>query len=489
MMKTIAIIPAKSFSERCPEKNLRDFMGQPLFMHSVLYAQREGVEPVVSTDSEQVISLCEEKRIRYVREVVDDSTMCNCVRQVLAQVPCDLFAILQPSSPFRQPGLLRKMIRECTERHYGSAFTAHEIKPIGQLDGHFRLAFREQDSPNKFRFFDGNISLATRPFFGNTGELFDDSSVPFANSYPYTLQIDTEEDFTMLQHLATHADYRKLLPSPIRRVCVVSNRPYYARDYSAFVDSCDVVIRINKLESLVTELAGQKTDMAVVGCWHGYFYFSRAARHVDELLQVPRIFFDLESWELTHQFCESEGIHQWSFLPPYVESHSYCFSTFGKAVYLAHWLFPEAELFCLADPDVALRTGNSPKHIKSGETAFLSSLFDSDKLTCILEEDSALPQGRFSCELPAGKRDAMDKMRLFRAPATIPHSEVRIRHPRWSDSMRIVRNIACRTRRADFAKVLHFDDDSLSLEWECSSWGVENFTKDDSGVFVFTPQA
>lgn len=42
-MKTIAIIPAKGNSLRCPHKDLREFMGLPLFLHSAFYAQNEGL--------------------------------------------------------------------------------------------------------------------------------------------------------------------------------------------------------------------------------------------------------------------------------------------------------------------------------------------------------------------------------------------------------------------------------------------------------------
>ncbi len=481
-MKTIAIIPAKGNSLRCPHKNLREFMGVPLFLHSAFYARNEGVEPIVSTDSEEVASLCRGHHLRVVQETVDDSTMVNCVRQVLAQVPCEAFAILQPTSPFRKSGLLREMLAALDEGCCESAFTARDTKPIGLLDGRFRRACRDQDTPNRFLFFDGNISVATRAFFERSGELFDDASVPFVNSFPCTLQIDTEDEFAALRHLAAHADFLPLLPRRPRRVCVVSNRPYFERDYSAFIDSCDVVIRVSKMGNLDTGLSGSKTDMAVVACWQGYMNFSRAARHVDALLQASMVLFDSETAALTQRFCESENIRPWAFLPPEVERRSFRFSTFGKAVVLADWLFPEAELFCLADMDVAVRTANSPKHTRSGDNAYLASLVRSGKLTCILEDGLPQEECRFSNAIPLEKQRQAAKARLRHAPASTPHELVRIRHRQWSDALRIAGNAACRIHRDDDADVLFFDDSFLSLKWD--KWGTEHFQKEADGSYV-----
>lgn len=480
-MKTIAIIPAKGNSLRCPHKNLREFMGLPLFLHSAFYARNEGVEPIVSTDSEEVASLCRVHNLRVALETVDDSTMANCVRQVLAQAPCEAFAILQPTSPFRKSGLLQEMLAALDEGRCESAFTARDTKPIGLLDGHFRRACRDQDTHNRFLFFDGNISVATRAFFERGGELFDDASVPFANSFPCTLQIDTEEEFAALRHLSTHADFLPLLPSRVRRVCIVSNRPYFERDYSAFIDSCDVVIRVSKMGNLDTGLTGCKTDMAVVSCWQHYMTYSRAERHVEELCQVPYIYFVPWQKELTRQFACSEGIQGWAFLPPATERKSIQFTTFAKAVVLGEWLFPEAELFCLADMDVSLRC-HAANHINSGDNAYLASLVSSGRMTCILEDGLPEQECRFSCAIPPEKQGRATKARLRHAPASIGHETVRVRHRQWSDDVRLAGKAACRVHRDDDADVLFFDGNFLSLKWD--KWGTEHFQKEAGGSYV-----
>lgn len=481
-MNTIAIIPAKACSTRCPGKNLRQFVGLPLFMHSVLYAQHEGIEPIVSTDSDEVVAVCTQRGVRVVREVVDESNMANCVRQVLAQVPCEAFVLLQPTSPLRCPGMLRRMLQALRENKCESAFTASPIKPIGLLDGKFCCAGRDQDTKERFWHFDGNIVAVSRAYFERNGELFDDRSLPFENTFPCMLQIDTEEEFAALHHLAMHGDFRKYLPPFVRRVCVVSNRPYFLRDYSAFVDGCDIVIRISKMENLDSGLSGSKTDVAVVACWAGYLAYSRAARHVDALKNVPTIFFDPESVELTRLFCEQEGIDHWAFIPEAENKESWHFSTFGKAVLLADRLFPEAKLYCLADLDVALRTSNSIKHTYSKEQPYVEALLQKGRLINILEDELPEDQCCFSLEIAPEKASMLIRMRLRQASHTIEHECVEVRHPQWKDMLRMADGVACRARRNDCAEVIERANDHFILKWD--NWGVEKFVRHSDGFFV-----
>lgn len=486
-MKTIAIIPAKGFSSRCPGKNLRSFCGVPLFLHSVQYARNEGIEPIVSTDSEAIIALCREHGVRVVREKVDDSSMANCVRQVLKQVPCDVFAVLLPTSPLRQPGLLRRMIAACAEEGCESAFSAQNIKPIGQLDGKFRLAYRDQDTPSRFYFFDGNISVTKRSFFERTGELFDQDSRPFTHEFPCSLQIDTEEEFAALEHLARHAAFLHLLPRRVRRVCIISNRPWFTRDYSDFVDSCDVVIRVSKMDNLDTQLTGSRTDIAVVSCWQMYLSFSREQRHTDVLRQVPHVFFQQDSVHLTEQHCLSERMENWSFLPPEVHAHTYRFTTTGKAIALAEWLYPDTQLYFLGDTSSAIRTGGSTWHTDSGDDRYLTMLLQSGKLIHMLEENCTGAECRFSHPLSPDKQSSVEKLQLWFAPDAVQHTELMLKHKGWTDSVRLTKTSACRTHRHDAASVLAYDGSSLTLKWD--NWGVETFNLNAAGEYVLAPTA
>lgn len=485
-MKTIAIIPAKGNSKRCPGKNLRNFLGYPLFLYSVFYAQSEGITPVVSTDSDEIAQICKNYGINVVREQVDDSTMSNCVRQVLQQESCDVFALLMPTSPLRQRGLLRQMLSACLDGSCVSTFTACDIKLIGQLDGRFQRAYRDQDTKERFLFFDGNISVTSRAYFERTGELFDEYSRPFINAFPCTMQIDTESEFAALEQVASREEFRELLPRNVRRICIVSNRPWFARNYSDFVDSCDLVIRISKMENLGSGLSGSRTDMAVVACWRGYMTFSAKARKMDVLRELPFIYFDPEDVPLTQDFCKSQDLKNWAFIPSDPDTRSYHFSTFGKAVVLANWLYPQAHIFCLGDKSVAIRTNNSIKHVPSSESSFMSELQKEGILSWILEDSLDSATGAYSTSIPECRREQAMMRQLYFVPSMVAHRVFNIEHPKWKDSLRMAGSVACRVHGGDAARVLSLDGDTLCLKWE--KWGKETFRKQPDGSYLFRQQ-
>lgn len=64
-MNNIAIIPVRMGSRRLPRKNVLDFYGKPLFVHTLEHAQRSGLfsEIFVSTESEEVRELCANRNL------------------------------------------------------------------------------------------------------------------------------------------------------------------------------------------------------------------------------------------------------------------------------------------------------------------------------------------------------------------------------------------------------------------------------------------
>lgn len=210
----LAVIPAKASSERCPGKNLRLLGGLPLFLHSVHYAVQEGFVPVVSTDCDEVITLCRNEGITFMQELVDDSKLENCIDQVLRHFSADILAILAPTSPFRAPGLLRRIACSLETGRTHSAYTAQKIKVIGHLDGHFQIAHREQDARRFLNFFDGNIVAFRTEFYLEKGQFFTDDSANYENPFPCNLQIDTEEEYKTLVVLGDSPVFRDLLAYP-----------------------------------------------------------------------------------------------------------------------------------------------------------------------------------------------------------------------------------------------------------------------------------
>lgn len=61
-MKNLAIIPIRMGSKRLPRKNIRDFFGKPIFVHTLEHARQSGLfnEIIVSTEAEEVREICRE---------------------------------------------------------------------------------------------------------------------------------------------------------------------------------------------------------------------------------------------------------------------------------------------------------------------------------------------------------------------------------------------------------------------------------------------
>lgn len=478
LIPKLAVIPAKKDSERCPGKNCRLFAGRPLFQYSVSYALQEGFMPIVSTDSEEIMEYCRREGIRYVREKVNDKRMENCIHQVLSGISCKMFAILQPTSPFRRAGLLRQMAEDMEKGEIHSAYTAHRIKMIGHLDGQFHVAHREQDARKFFYFFDGNINAITQKHFQESGTLFDNDSRPYLNDFPCCLQIDTEEEWKLLARLSGNEEYQGLLASEGRekRICIVSNKRNLKRNYSAFVDSCDKIMRVNKMDNLNSGLAGTRTDILLISCFYGYLAFSPAERHMDMLPEIPEIYFNNEELGCSNEFACREGLKNWKFMPGAVHRSTPNFTTLSKALCLADYLFPDAQLYYLGDTDMNLRASGSPKHHASVENAYIQSLIDHGRIIPILEDEagefyysSPLLPGSASSESPSMKEE--------------PAEDIVIRHPQWTDQFHIEGKRGRRLHRNDAAVILQHDEEKLVLQWD--NWGREEFYEMEEGNYQY----
>ena len=76
----VAIIPARGGSKRIPNKNIKNFLGQPIISYSIKAAQRCGIfdKIVVSTDSSAIADVAKyynaEVPFFRTRELSDDTT-------------------------------------------------------------------------------------------------------------------------------------------------------------------------------------------------------------------------------------------------------------------------------------------------------------------------------------------------------------------------------------------------------------------------------
>jgi CMP-N,N'-diacetyllegionaminic acid synthase len=119
----VALIPARSGSKRVVDKNVRPLAGHPLLAYTIAAATGSGIfgSIIVSTDSSDYAVLArhygaEVPALRPPAFATATSPDIEWIEHALAMLegqgrPFDCFAILRPTSPFRQPETIRRAWR------------------------------------------------------------------------------------------------------------------------------------------------------------------------------------------------------------------------------------------------------------------------------------------------------------------------------------------------------------------------------------------
>lgn len=280
-------------------------------------------------------------------------------------------------------------------------------------------------------------------------------------------------------------DIYNKLPKRVHKVCVISNRPYFTRDYSDFIDSCDVVIRVNRMSNLCTQLTGSKTDIALVDCWKVYMNFSRQQRNTDILHKIPHVLFfpNNTGAGIIEQYLQEEKFTNWSFFPPALQERTPYFTTVTRAIAFAEWLYPEAKIYFLGDSSVRIRTKSNSYHTQSGDDNYQRELIVSGKMIPIMEEDQTVSTYRFSSCIPPEKQLNANKRILQFSPSNISHTILNMQHPSWQGKLLVAGKAACRASNdKDTATILNYTDTRISLKWD--KWGVEHFQRNNKGIYV-----
>ena len=117
MPSAIALIPARSGSERVPQKNIRPLAGHPLLAYAVATARQAGVfdRVVCSTDSGKIAEVAQRygadvPMLRPAELATATSPDIEWITHALELLDehYDLFAIVRATNPFRGPDILRR---------------------------------------------------------------------------------------------------------------------------------------------------------------------------------------------------------------------------------------------------------------------------------------------------------------------------------------------------------------------------------------------
>jgi CMP-N,N'-diacetyllegionaminic acid synthase len=150
MPSAVALVPARSGSQRVPGKNVLPLAGHPLIAYSIAGAQEAGIfdAVVVSTDSEEIAGIAR----RYGAEVpglrpAEMSTATSYdiewVLHVMRDRSEEIFAILRPTSPFRTAATIRRAYERLVE--------------LGDRADSIRAIERARQHPGKMWTVDGEL--------------------------------------------------------------------------------------------------------------------------------------------------------------------------------------------------------------------------------------------------------------------------------------------------------------------------------------------
>ncbi len=161
----VALVPARSGSERVPGKNVFQLAGHPLIAYAIAGAREAGVfdAVVVSTDSEEIAEIArrygaETPELRPAELATATSPDIDWIQHMLDVLErhgrsYDLFSILRPTSPFRTGATIRR--------------AWDELMALGDRADSIRAVEPARQHPGKMWVLEGELM---RPFLAQSSE-------------------------------------------------------------------------------------------------------------------------------------------------------------------------------------------------------------------------------------------------------------------------------------------------------------------------------
>ncbi len=217
----LAIIPARGGSKRIPRKNIRNFCGKPMIVHSIEAARESGCfqHIVISTDDAEIAHIAVEHgaEVPFTRpaELSDDHTGTRPVIQHAIKEaernfgPFDYVCSIYATAPFLRASDLQKGLTQIRSQKADFAVSVASFPyPIQRAlrftgEGHIRM-FHPENAQVRSQKLEEAYHDAGQFYWGRTTAFMDGSSIfadPHAVALPIVLprfrvqDIDTEEDW------------------------------------------------------------------------------------------------------------------------------------------------------------------------------------------------------------------------------------------------------------------------------------------------------
>ena len=215
-----AFIPARGGSKGIPYKNIKEFSGKPLIVHSIEYAQSSKLidEVVVSTDDSKILKIAKEAGATVIKRPPELATDTSTTESALEHYhnkssnKPDIIVLLQVTSPLRPKGSLDEALNHFQKMGYDSLLSicpTHRFywrikeDETAYAEYNYLNRPRRQDLQRKdMRFVEnGSIYIFTRKHFEKTGNRLGGKIGYVEWPEEYSLEIDNPIDFMLAEQI------------------------------------------------------------------------------------------------------------------------------------------------------------------------------------------------------------------------------------------------------------------------------------------------
>jgi N-acylneuraminate cytidylyltransferase len=222
-MSNVAIIPARGGSKRIPNKNIRNFCGQPILKYSIDVALSSALfdEVMVSTDSDKITSLAISSGAKVPFERTqknsgDTATLTDVLLEVIDNYKnigkrFDFICLLLPTAPLISLRSIKTGYELLTQNHSFSS-----VVPVVKFSFPIQRAFRIDNRGLVTMFQPENKTIRSQdlePAFHDSGQFYWIRTAHFLNEKSIFMQataamelselevqdIDTEDDWKLAE--------------------------------------------------------------------------------------------------------------------------------------------------------------------------------------------------------------------------------------------------------------------------------------------------
>ncbi|WP_372920500.1 cytidylyltransferase domain-containing protein [Salegentibacter sp.] len=232
-MKILGLIPARGGSKGIPGKNIKLLGGKPLLQYTWEAAKRASLldKVILSSEDQEIIEVAKNLglEVPFTRpeELAHDETpSIEVIKHALNFFKekgenFDAVCLMQPTTPFRSPGLLDACIKKFVENNLDSLISVREVPAefnphwvFEEKEGLLKLATgeesiipRRQELPKAY-FRDGAIYLTKtevlleqNSLYGKRTGFYDTTGTPYVN-------IDTPEDWEKAMKIVESGEWK-----------------------------------------------------------------------------------------------------------------------------------------------------------------------------------------------------------------------------------------------------------------------------------------